>query len=508
MNNEHFKPKQIFPVAILLWLILWGMLGSMFVQSSINSARNEFNISAMNLFHLVSGRIKTNETVVEGFAASVDAIGEINSKKIRVFARQMLKRYPHIFMFEIIEKVDKKNKAAFEKDFQNNISPYFKIRSFGYEADRQWHVQEKKNFYMPITFMEPFPPESRAVLGLDVSSNKIFTESLRVSAKLHMPVATRPFTLVEGKLAYLLHRPIKEGGDDTYNDENGMANRYVILVILAKSLLENMPEEMPNYGIKLYYGDFGPNDKKGYLYNKQEPVQSWFDSLLFPNLSTNMPLHSKTQPFVLVVKKQLGWSIFNVWIFVAFVVVAGISFYFLLKYLRLYRKSELNRAQEADHLFYLANHDSLTGLANRNLLLDRLQHALTQAKRRNSKLAVLFLDLDEFKNINDKYGHDIGDKLLTSVSERLLACIRSGDTLARRSGDEFVLILENIDDVENIHKVIETIYQAFEQKFSLGEIELTISVAVGYSVYPDDATSEENLLTLADKRMYENKRHP
>jgi diguanylate cyclase (GGDEF)-like protein len=322
-----------------------------------------------------------------------------------------------------------------------------------------------------------------------------------------MPVATRLFTLVEGKLAYLLHRPINEGGSDSYSGDDGMANRYVILVILAKSLIGNMPEEMPGYGVKLYYSDSGPNNKKGFLYNKQEAVQSRLESFLFPELSVNLPLNSKTQPFVLVVKKQLGWSIFNVWLLCAFAILAGISLYLLVKYLTFYRMAEINRAQEADQLFYLANHDSLTGLANRSLMLDRLQHALIQAKRRNTKLAVLFMDLDEFKNINDEYGHGVGDKLLTSVSERLLACIRSGDTLARRSGDEFVLILENIDDVENVHKVIGTIHQAFEQKFSFGEIELTITVAVGYSVYPDDATSADNLLNLADKRMYENKRH-
>ncbi|MGD8812801.1 MAG: GGDEF domain-containing protein, partial [Thioalkalispiraceae bacterium] len=105
-----------------------------------------------------------------------------------------------------------------------------------------------------------------------------------------------------------------------------------------------------------------------------------------------------------------------------------------------------------------------------------------------------------------KYGHDVGDKLLTSASERLRACTRSGDTLARRSGDEFILILENIDDIESVHHVSEKIHQAFEQKFNLGEVELSVGITIGYSIYPDDAQSHDELLTIADKRMYANKR--
>ncbi|MGD8525963.1 MAG: sensor domain-containing diguanylate cyclase [Thioalkalispiraceae bacterium] len=506
MENKNYTSKRIYPIAILLWIILWATLGSVVVQSSIHSARNEFNAKAMNVYHLVSDQIRTNETVVEGFAASVGAMGEIDRNKIRIYARQMLERYPHIFMFEIIEKVDAKNKESYEKNFQENISAHFQIRSFGYEEDRQWREAVGKNFYMPIIFMEPFPPESYQVLGLDLNSNKIFTDSLRASARLHMPVATRPFTLVEGHLAYLIHRPIKQGNNRLYTHAYDIEDRYVMLVILAKSLLKDMPEEMPDYGITLHHSDFDANDKRGHLYNQPAAEMSQLESFLLPNLSLNIKLDSKTQPFVLNINKQLGLSVFNFWLLSVFAAVAALSFYLLLKYLRFYRMSEIHRAQEAGHLFYLANHDSLTGLANRNLMLDRLQHALPQAKRRNSKLAVFFMDLDEFKKINDKYGHDVGDKLLTSASERLRACTRSGDTLARRSGDEFILILENIDDIESVHHVSEKIHQAFEQKFNLGEVELSVGITIGYSIYPDDAQSHDELLTIADKRMYANKR--
>lgn len=505
LENIKYRPKRISSFAILSWVILWGVLGSVIVQSSIHNAKSTFNAKATNLFHLVSDQIRTNETVVEGFAASVGAIGEIDQSKIRIYARQMLRRYPHIFMFEIIERIDEENKVAYEEYYQKNISPHFKIRSFGYEEDRQWREVAEKQFYMPITFMEPFPPGSREVLGLDLSSNQIFTDSLRISASLHMPVVTRPFTLVEGDLAYLIHRPVKGGDTKVYADSYGIESRYVMLVILAKSLLKDMPNEMSDYGIILHHGDFEASDKSGILYNKPEPEVSFFESLIFPRLWLSKPLDSETQPFVLIVSKPLDWSLFNYWLLSAFAIVATISFFLLLKYLKYHRMIELSRAQEAEYLFYMANHDSLTGLANRNLLSDRLQHALILAKRRGTKLAVLFLDLDGFKSVNDKYGHDVGDKLLSSVSKSLLACVRSGDTLARRSGDEFILILENIEGADSICLITEKIQQVFSQKFSIGEVELSVGVTIGVSIFPDDGQEEEDLLAMADKRMYEEK---
>ena len=154
--------------------------------------------------------------------------------------------------------------------------------------------------------------------------------------------------------------------------------------------------------------------------------------------------------------------------------------------------------QEENHLFYQANHDSLTGLANRDLLLGRLQHALRQAKITNTKLAVLFMDLDDFKPVNDAHGHDFGDKLLNKVSDRLLACIGSGD--------EFVSVIENIEDEEQVKIVMRKIQDAFEAPFKIEQIELNISISAGYAIYPDNASDVDGLLNFADKRMYENKR--
>ena len=507
MPDKSNQSKQIYLFVIFIWLSLVGILCTIIIQSSMRTAEKSFKSNSMSLYNTVSEKAKTTETIVEGFSASINLMGEINREKIRLYAKHILQRHPHIFMFEIAEKVEKKNLKKFENEFRKTIYPEFKIKSFSYETDRDWKKLDKKTFYMPITFMEPFPEKSKDVLGLDLSSNKFLIDSLRQSAKLNNPVITEPFNLVEGDLAYIIHNPI-ETKEKPLNklSFDGVAQRYVMLVILAKSLFDDKLINMQDYNITLYDSRFDIDDNKGHLYNGISKDKTFVEKILFPKFSLSLKLKNKTQPFVLYMEKQLGWEVLNWWLLSIFILVSAISFYLLRYYAKIFHLNEVSRMQETNHLFYLANHDSLTGLANRDLLLDRLQHALRQAERTNTKLAVLFMDLDDFKPVNDEHGHDFGDKLLNKVSDRLLACIRSGDTLARRSGDEFVLVIENIEDEEQVEIVMRKIHDAFEARFKIEQIELNISISAGYAIYPDNASDVDGLLNFADKRMYENKR--
>jgi len=152
---------------------------------------------------------------------------------------------------------------------------------------------------------------------------------------------------------------------------------------------------------------------------------------------------------------------------------------------------------------FQAYHDLLTKLPNRALLHDRLSLAINQAKREDEKLAVMFLDLDRFKNINDSLGHMIGDELLQQVSNRLKECIRAGDTLARFGGDEFALMLPKIhDDRNDAAKLATKIINKLKQPFIVDDHELYVSASIGISLYPQDGTNMENLIKHADIAMY------
>ncbi|PYQ59608.1 MAG: hypothetical protein DMF58_11030 [Acidobacteria bacterium] len=154
---------------------------------------------------------------------------------------------------------------------------------------------------------------------------------------------------------------------------------------------------------------------------------------------------------------------------------------------------------EMEHLAY---HDALTGLPNRPLFMDRLIMSVAQASRSNQKLAVFFLDLDRFKDINDSLGHSTGDGLLKAVAERIHRCIREGDTVARLGGDEFTLLIPRIDHVEDAAKIAQKIIETLKIPFSILDHELFVTTSVGISVYPDDGTDPETLVRNADTAMY------
>ncbi len=162
--------------------------------------------------------------------------------------------------------------------------------------------------------------------------------------------------------------------------------------------------------------------------------------------------------------------------------------------------------KRAEELAYAADHDALTGLPNRKLLDNRLQQAIARAQRRQESFALLFLDLDRFKEINDTMGHAAGDALLVEVARRLRAAVREEDTIARLGGDEFVALLEGPTREQHARAVADKIDRILSEPYRLGTGSATLSVSIGLSVFPDDGSDPDALLGHADAGMYRAKR--
>jgi len=154
----------------------------------------------------------------------------------------------------------------------------------------------------------------------------------------------------------------------------------------------------------------------------------------------------------------------------------------------------------------LALHDPLTGLPNRRLLEDRIGHTLQHSARVRGKSAILYLDLDGFKAINDTYGHGYGDDILKLVAERLVSASRKEDTVARLGGDEFVIVLGNLAGKGDAHEPAAKLIEVISEPYFINDLTLQLSTSIGISIYPDDATSVEALLSAADAALYEAKR--
>jgi len=155
-----------------------------------------------------------------------------------------------------------------------------------------------------------------------------------------------------------------------------------------------------------------------------------------------------------------------------------------------------------DYTSHQATHDTLTDLPNRTLLMESLIHSLAVASRNHYQVALLFIDIDKFKNINDGFGHETGDQLLSKIAKRLKASIRDEDTVARLGGDEFVIVLDQILNPENIAIVTRKILKNFEHSILLSDHKFTITCSIGISLFPRDATNAETLLKNADIAMY------
>ncbi len=171
-------------------------------------------------------------------------------------------------------------------------------------------------------------------------------------------------------------------------------------------------------------------------------------------------------------------------------------------------QAEIAERRNAEvRLDHLAHHDPLTGLPNRLMFHEQLRHSLSLAARHQRQLAVLFVDLDRFKEVNDTLGHAIGDELLVAVTQRLVAHLRTADTLARLGGDEFICVIEDIKDSHEAQRVAEKLIELLSQPFTIQAHELFVAASIGICLYPDDGADVDTLVRNADTAMYQAKAH-
>lgn len=178
-----------------------------------------------------------------------------------------------------------------------------------------------------------------------------------------------------------------------------------------------------------------------------------------------------------------------------------------IKSLVIIQRDITERKQMEEIIRHQATHDALTGLPNRMLFIDHLKLAINHARRFNEMLAIMFLDIDQFKSVNDSLGHDIGDKLLRSMAFRLKACVRNTDAIARIGGDEYNILLTEINCKEDAAMIANKLISKIKPPFIINEHELHIAMSIGISIYPDDGEDSETLLKNADIALYYVKGH-
>ncbi len=503
LNIFKIKSFWIYGLVFLGWTLVTAVTINIASKFVLDEAEVAFNQRIVQLHDSIELIARDNESILEGFSAFLSAIEYADRESTSRYARLILARYPHVYGLEVALTVKQIDLAEFIARQKKSWFPQFKVKAFSYMADpRIWESVKKKPVYNPIIFIEPMSPDTRQLIGADMDSAKFMREALNQAQKLHSPVATIPFNLVEGPRGYILYHPVP---DPPRGDNSKRKQALALLIVSAEAIQKKIAVLVENLDFRLYHSNYSSDDPEGLLLHISASLPpNELGASLFPKLTSERKLYSKGQPFAISVEKKLGWSDLDLPLVISTGSTLLLFLMLMLLFLNIYLRKEEQRTLAAKHLLYMATHDALTGLPNRSLLTDRFSQACSRAQRRNLTFSTMFLDLNEFKKVNDTYGHEVGDQLLKTLGTLLKNCIRNEDTLSRISGDEFVILLENTS-YENAQKIAQKIQAQFAQPVFIQSIELKVGISLGIAVYPDDGTEMSELLIKADTRMYQAK---
>lgn len=513
----HRTPPEIKPLSPWIYITSLGLwlglcLGAAATVVTLDIRTVETGLSQYGdaFSDHLDRQMVASETVLKGFSALFGAVGRTEPHKAATYARQVVQSNPQIFALEIVESVAQDQLAAFVAAKRREGIPGFTVKSFSYDTDRKWQPPKEKLAYYPIVFMEPMPPGSEDVLGLDVESVPFLRRAMAEALQRKAPVASHPFRLVEGHLAYVVFSPILQARwQDVAGPAPAARDRLMMvdMVIDATALTKHVKLPVFDGGtVIVHHTDFGPDDPKGRLLAVSGKSRSLIETALFPAFVYERPLATMGEPFALVVRRQAGWSDLNLGLLAWMGGLTLVSSLMLVGYLRAHQRGRMLQIENQKRLWQLANHDDLTGLPNRMLLMDRMEQLLARTRRQRGGLAVMFLDLDDFKQVNDTHGHEAGDRVLKGVAQRLRAAVRAEDTVARISGDEFIVLVDEVKSPDALQALSQKIRQKLSDGFLVdGAPPIRLRASTGIALFPDDGDSPEALIRKADMRMYADK---
>jgi diguanylate cyclase (GGDEF)-like protein len=491
----------------LLWAILLSGALAAVVYNEWGLARRSFEDEVARVYEFVVDRTRDYESAVEGFASFVGGMSEFDFQSAREYVRQLRGRFSDIYMIELAYRVAGERRQAFEQEMRQAGNADFTIHFFSYDTDRKIVAAPPRPYYYPIVFVEPEPAQASAILGLDVvGSSNILEDAMARSFTSGTEVASLPFDLLEGRRGYVLYRPVAASPGSEPIESSMQQPVYALLVVDAAQLIPDWVHETPGLSARLYHRDAGSADARGRLAIAAGPQCSRTERELLPVLVSDRSLPGLSQPFDLILRRQLGWSDINPPVLAMLLVLSVIAFATTLWFGRSFHQRQLRLLGERDRFFSIANFDTLTGLPNRNLLNDRLAHALQRVKRQHGSLGLLFLDLDNFKAVNDRFGHSAGDAVLREAAVRLKRMLRDQDTVGRLYGDEFLVLIEDVVSDAHMTRIRDKITRAFESPFIVDGRPLQLGVSIGIAQYPRDGDLPETLLRQADLHMFQEKR--
>jgi diguanylate cyclase (GGDEF)-like protein len=368
------------------------------------------------------------------------------------------------------------------------------------------YPEDERAQYSSIVAIEPFSGRNLRAFGYDMFSHPVKRAAMERARNTGEIAISGKVTLVQEmgqdvQAGFLMYLPIYRHGTLNRTIEERRANLvgWVYAPFRMRDLMTGFNAEQ-YVGLDLAIYDGRETTDAALLYEGRRTVSPDAEGALYVKREV-VQIRNREWTVVAVAPPGFGQEMDNDR--ATIMLKAGVAMSMLLTLLTWLLVAERARAwRAADHAYRLALYDPLTRLPNRKLFNDRLQHALAQAKRGQARIAVMFIDLDKFKPVNDNFGHEIGDLLLQQVAERLAECVRESDTVARVGGDEFVVLLAGGETENGESVVAEKIRIALSSPFHVAGYELRVACSIGIAIYPDHGNEEKLLLRHADTAMY------
>jgi diguanylate cyclase (GGDEF)-like protein len=493
------KRFSLYALLTICWLLIAcaGLAVAVFLDIQRETQRFSEK-SALIQTQLVS-QTRRYVDAAHGLAAFLKVQEPLNREKIAAYTRLIADQDAGIYFMGAIPNFDQAELDEFmglrlHESVPNGSSD----RAVSDKRNSLVRVAASKPFLYPPNSVEPYADEIRLMSSIDSDFVPAIRNAFQRAVKSKEITVSHSFLLDRGDWGYALVAPVSSA--------DGVS--FAVVVCRVKALL-HLPSDFVSLALTVFesaHDGAKPSDRL--IHRSASPVTS-LESALFPKLLFRSSLGEPEKLFVLEIEQQLGWANLD-WDRLRLIFVGSLAF--LLVFFgvaRIHDRYERRKLEEGNRLFMLANFDPLTGLPNRQLFMNRLEQALTSAARSKLKVAVLYLDLDGFKQVNDYYGHQTGDKVLQRAARIFQHSVRETDTVGRLGGDEFVVLLQNIGDRSGAESVARKIKKAFRQPSvepnGISKILPVLGTSVGVAVYPEDGSTSAELLKAADQAMYRDK---
>jgi len=500
MPRHRFRPTLL--ILLTAWLGAVAIAAHTLVSAQLQRWESRFEADVRLLMGDVRLKLDTNEAVLAGFSAFLQAVDRSDTAATVRYAAAATAAYPHIYMLEVARKLAAGDEAAFQSSLRAHWRADFTLKNFAEITGRSAPDDGRKSATWPILFMHPALPEAEAIYGLRLETVDYLARTMALAQRNIKAVVSPVFRMYEGGNAYILLREVRRpagkapAAADFFGD-----SMMALLLIKAEDLIPARSREAGYAHIGFSADVISPGNPETLLFEQAAPEADRLERLTLPRFSRQLAIDNASQPMLMRFSRQMRWDDLlqpeKIMIAVLGIALLAVPWVTVRHYL------SLDRAEvEQERSAYLATHDLLTGLPNRFLFADRFAQALHNWQRNGRSFALMLVDLDHFKEINDRHGHDVGDQVLVACAGRMAGQLRSGDTAARHGGDEFVILLPEVAGPADVDSVGRKLLAAVSEPIDTTAGEISLTCSIGIATCPADGVNLDMLRKAADSAMY------